>query len=62
MLSEVEVFYLNTTQHTNQTMTISTKSLSSAGINRAIQKGQKSRCRWITLSHKKLSGSQFTTA
>jgi len=52
---------LNTTQHTNQTMTISTTSLSIAGIKKAIQKGQESRCCWITLSHKKLSGSQFTT-
>jgi len=43
---------------------ISTNSISSAGngIKRAIQKGKKSRYRWITLSHKKLSGSQFTTA
>src|SRR6218665_2233004 len=32
-------------QHTNQTMPIPTKSLSCVGINRAIQKGQESRCR-----------------
>jgi len=37
-------FYSNTTQHTNQTIPISTKSLSSVGIKRAIQKGQASRC------------------
>ena len=51
----VNVVYSNTTQHTNQTMPISTKTLSSVGIKRGIQKGQESRCRWITLSHKKLS-------
>jgi len=37
-------------------MTFSTSSISSASIDRAIQKGIKSRYRWITLSHKKLSG------
>src|SRR6218665_3354796 len=52
---QIDNFYSNTTQHTNQTMPISTKSLSSVGINRAVQKGQESRCRWINLSHKKPS-------
>jgi len=43
-------------------MTISTRSISSVIIKRAIQQGQKSRYSWITppLSHKKLTGSQFT--
>src|SRR6218665_1334872 len=36
-------------------MRISSKNLSSVVIKRAIQKGQESRCRWITLSHKKPS-------
>jgi len=36
-------------------MPISIKSLSNVGIKRVIQKGQESRCRWITLSHKKPS-------
>jgi len=38
-------------------MTISTSSISSAVIKRAIQRGQKSCYSWITLSHKTLSGS-----
>src|SRR6218665_1780431 len=52
---QIDNFYSNTTQHTNQTMPISTKSLSSVGIKRAIQKGQEFRCCWITISNKKPS-------